>query len=372
MKPIIEEMARPATSMATFDGDGRLLFCSGDFEDLVNSDRSLVTQTQILSVYLKKVSLADQLKYEASEEEVVQLIERWTLPHNPPIQIMTKDEDWKLLSVSLSHGGSISFITTDINKQHQQLNHGRRVLADAIEALSEGFALYDEDSDLVMCNSQYRKMNAGIAELLEPGINWEILMRESARRGIYADAVGRETEWVNERIHNGVEFIQAFELKHTDGNVFSVSVHPTNLGGFVVTRTDITSMKEAELMQGEADELVNKVLEACPASILMSRIDDGGIIYRSPAARNMFGMTKSTRDHFNDTSSHADFLTDLLPFGAIDDFRIDCIAEDGSRFPASMSARLIDYRGDEVIVSSTVDLSDLVEAQAEIARQKPR
>ncbi len=372
MKPVIEEMARPATSMATFDGEGQLLFCSGDFEDLIRSDQSLATKDQLLSAYLNQVSHADQLKFDAGDLEVTQLIKRWSQPNSPPIQVMTQGEDWKLLSTSGSIGGSVSFIATDINDQRQQLNHGRRVLADAIEALSEGFALYDEDGDLVMCNSEYRAMNSGVADLLEPGLNWEILMRESARRGIYADAIGREAEWVNDQLSNGGEFIQAFELKHTDGKVFHVSVHPTKLGGFVVTRTDVTSVKEAEALKGEADELVNKVLEACPASILMSRIDDGGIIYRSPAAREMFGMSKSTKDHFADSSSHADFLTDLLPFGATDDFRVTCMAEDGSSFPASVSARLIEYRGDEVIVSSTVDLSDLVEAQAEILRAAER
>lgn len=372
MKPVIEQMARPATSMATFDRDGRLLFCSGDFEDLVSNDGSLATQDLLLSAFLDQVSYADQLKFEATDSEISQFIKRWSLPNTPPIQIMTVDENWKLLSAAVSSEESISFIATDFNDQHQQLNHGRRVLADAIEALSEGFALYDEEGNLVMCNSQYREMNAGVSDLLEPGINWEILMRESARRGIYADAVGRETEWVSARLNNAEEFIQAFELKHTDGKVFSVSVHATKLGGFVVTRTDITSLKEAEVLKGEADELVNKVLEACPASILMSRIDDGGIIYRSPAARDMFGMTKSTREHFMEAASHADFLTDLLPFGAIEDFRVDCVAEDGTSFPASVSARLIEYRGDDVIVSSTVDLSDLVEAQAEISRAAER
>jgi signal transduction histidine kinase/CheY-like chemotaxis protein/Ca2+-binding EF-hand superfamily protein len=256
---------------------------------------------------------------------------------------------------------------TDKKRREEELNKAKEILSDAIESLSEGFALYDEDGTLVMLNDKYREMNQGVADLLEPGLNWEILVRESARRGIYADAIGRENKWVNERLESGTEFIQNFELWHADGSCYTVSVHPTKLGGFVVTRMDITAEKQADEMRREADVLLHKVLEACPANVLMARIGDGKIIYRSPAARDLFGNTESTKDHYVYPEDNADYLTDLLPTGRIDDFETLCIRPDGTHFPAAISAQIIDYRGEDVIVSNTIDLTEQLQARQEIS-----
>lgn len=127
------------------------------------------------------------------------------------------------------------------------------LLSDAIESLMEGFALYDEDRRLVMCNQRYKEMNKAVADLLEPGLEWEILMRETARRGVYADAIGREEEFVRERMEATYDFAHEYELRQTDGSWYHVSTHPTQLGGFVVTRNDITKRKQAEAREREGD-----------------------------------------------------------------------------------------------------------------------
>ena len=53
------------------------------------------------------------------------------------------------------------------------LERERSRLLDAIESFSEGFALWDRDDRLVMCNSRYREMYATVgAENLHPGIRY--------------------------------------------------------------------------------------------------------------------------------------------------------------------------------------------------------
>lgn len=239
------------------------------------------------------------------------------------------------------------------------------LLQDAIESLSEGFALYDEDRRLVMCNTQYREMNKGVADLLEPGLDWEILMRESARRGIYAEAIGREEEFVRDRLQTSHDYVHEYELKQTDGTYYHVSTHPTNLGGFVITRTDITRKKQVEAMEREGDLLVRTVLDASAAVVIMSRTGDGQILYRSPAALEMFGNTRSSREHYLYPDDRADFVTQMLADGQIDDFPLTMVAR-GRSFPATISARFAEYHGDEVIVASVTDLTEQVKAQAMI------
>jgi len=261
---------------------------------------------------------------------------------------------------------------TNRKREEVEINKAKELLSNAIESLSEGFALYDEDSILILFNERYREMNKGVSDLLEPGLNFEILVRESARRGIYRDAIGNENEWINQTLDNGSDFVQNFELWHADGSCYRISHHPTKLGGFVVTRTDITAEKKAEEIKQEADVLLHKVLEACPANLLMARIGDGKIIYRSPAARELFGGTKSTKEHYVYPEDNADFLTELLPTGRVDDFETLCIQPDGSHFPAAISARIIDYRGEDMVVSNTIDLTEQLEARKEISSAAKR
>ncbi len=248
--------------------------------------------------------------------------------------------------------------------EFEEIEKARDLLRDAIESLKEGFALYDDDRRLVLFNQRYAEMNKGVADLLQPGLDWEILMRETARRGIYAEAIGNEQQWVSDRLANGVEFIQDFELMETDGRTYLVSVHPTKFGGFVVTREDITERKQAEVEERDGDLLIRKVLDASSAIVTMARIGDGQILYRTPAALQMFGPSKSAKQHYQKPEERADFVTQLLADGRVDDYKLDLINAAGKTFPASISSQLIDYKGEEVIVTSVIDLTVQKEADA--------
>lgn len=250
-----------------------------------------------------------------------------------------------------------SEVSDDIRK-------ARDLLQDAIESLSEGFALYDDDRQLVMCNEAYRRMNQAVADILEPGLDWEILMRETARRGVYYDAIGREDAWIRERLENGVEYIQDYELNHTDGTSYLVSVHPTKLGGFVVTRTDVTEKKQAEALERDGDLLVRQVLEASPSAVVMARVGSGEIVYRSPAAMELFGKVKNDNEYYLDAAERADYITALLADGRVDEFKLTLINANGARFPAAIYGRLAEYKGEDVAVTTAVDLTKQAEAEA--------
>lgn len=257
-------------------------------------------------------------------------------------------------------------------KQHEiEVTHSRQLLGDALRTLKEAFALFDEDGCLIIWNDQYRAINAGIAEFIAPGIHWETLLRETARRRIARHALGRESAWVADMLESGENF-ESFEVERTDGSTILVSVHPTTLGGFIVSEADITRERLAEQSAQESEQMLSKVLEASPANLCMSRIKDGEIIYRSPASTALFGRDTSARDQFEDPMDWADFLTDLLPSGRIDDFAATARNASGDLFPALFSARIVEYKGEDVIVSSVTDLTDQYRARQQLADANTR
>ncbi len=252
---------------------------------------------------------------------------------------------------------------TDRKKIEESSRRALDLLNDAIESLTEGFALYDQDHRLVLFNKRYKEMNGLVADLLEPGLPYEMMLREMARRGGYADAVGREDEWVAERLENAVVYAKGDEVNHTNGKSYEVSIHPTKLGGFVVIRNDVTERKQVEAQERDGDLLIRTMLDASSAVVIMARTGDGEILYRSPAALEMFGNTKSAREHYVDPDERADFVTQMLADGQVDDYQLYINAR-GERIPAAISARFAEYRGEEVIVTSVIDLSQQVKAQA--------
>ena len=69
-------------------------------------------------------------------------------------------------------------------KNLREVAEARQRLIDAIESISEGFALYDAEDRLVLCNSRYRELlYTGLATELTPGTTFEHIIRRSAERG---------------------------------------------------------------------------------------------------------------------------------------------------------------------------------------------
>ena len=59
-----------------------------------------------------------------------------------------------------------------LNEANASASKARRELAQAIEAVAEGFALFDESGQLVLCNSRFCQLLSDAREFLVPGISF--------------------------------------------------------------------------------------------------------------------------------------------------------------------------------------------------------
>ena len=81
-----------------------------------------------------------------------------------------------------------------VEERTRELASARQRLVDAIESISEGFALFDRDDRLVLCNSRYRDLlYPGIADVMAPGTPFEHHHppRRRARSGGGGEGPGR-------------------------------------------------------------------------------------------------------------------------------------------------------------------------------------
>jgi adenylate cyclase len=132
-------------------------------------------------------------------------------------------------------------------KNLREVAEARQRLVDAIESISEGFALYDKEDRLVLSNSRYRELlYSDLAIELTPGITFEHIIRRSAERGYIRDAEGRFEEWVAERLSRHRNSGEPWVQRRGDGRWVLISERRITGGGTVAVYSDITEQKQRE------------------------------------------------------------------------------------------------------------------------------
>jgi len=141
---------------------------------------------------------------------------------------------------------SLELSSKELSDARDEATEVRRQLTDALESISEGFFLYDADDRMVLCNSRYRELYPGMADVYKPGLQFEQMIRTVAERSIVADAALRPQEWVEERIARHRQPSGTFLQPQRDGRWIQISERKTQDGGTVGVFTDVTELKRRE------------------------------------------------------------------------------------------------------------------------------
>jgi DNA-binding response OmpR family regulator len=115
-----------------------------------------------------------------------------------PIVVLTGHDDDALAAAALEAGAQDYLVKGQFDqdalsravrnaivrrKLELKIGQDQRILAAAIEAMDEAFALYDDADRLVFCNEKYRSIYAASADLIVPGATFEQIIRKGAERG---------------------------------------------------------------------------------------------------------------------------------------------------------------------------------------------
>lgn len=240
-------------------------------------------------------------------------------------------------------------------------------LAELLGLFSEPTAVFDGEDRLAAANAGFAKMCAAIPQFIRPGTPWNLFLAEAERKSTLSSETCAELHRLGELLLLSPDAVSPLLTEFADGGHGQIALTALSDGGFAlrVAMVDPSAQEDREI-----EQVMAKVLEACPTSLTMARIGDGQILYRSPSATDLLGKGMNSYDHFARREERADFVTALLPDARVDDMRITGRKGDGSEFPAAISARLIDYRGEDVAVYSILNLSDEIALQTELARQR--
>ncbi len=143
----------------------------------------------------------------------------------------------------------------EINRRDEEVRRSRQRLTNAIESISDGFALYDADDRLVIYNSRYGgMMYAGVEERLRPGMTFEQIVRRALDEGRIALGGAEAGSWLANRLAKHRSPGEPHVQMRTGGQWIRISERRTEDGGTVAIYSDITELKQAE----EAAEAANE------------------------------------------------------------------------------------------------------------------
>ena len=131
------------------------------------------------------------------------------------------------------------------------------VLANAIEAMSDGFVMWDAQDRLVTCNQRYRDLYALSAPAMRVGARFEDIIRQGIEAGQYPQATGGKEAFVEDTVRWHREARGAIERLLPDGRWLLITERRTEDGGIVGIRTDITELKAAHAELAAANARAN-------------------------------------------------------------------------------------------------------------------
>jgi len=146
---------------------------------------------------------------------------------------------------------------TDVTERHEAEERRQRaemLLRSSINTIGEAFVIYDQEDRLYLCNEQYRQFYAASAPAIEVGNSFEAILRYGLEHGQYVEAVGREEDWLAERLMHHRRADTDIVQPVSDGRWLRILERRTPEGYTVGFRVDVTSLVNAKQQADAANQ----------------------------------------------------------------------------------------------------------------------
>src|SRR6185369_5179732 len=196
-------------------------------------------------------------------------------------------------------------------------------------------------------------------------------LRGSGDHGIVNLSLAREQGALGRRLE--------VEAMRSDGSIFAaeLAVADSILHGqrvFTAYLRDISERQRMERALRESEQRFRSIAEAHPVPVVIVRLADGMVVYASPSARGLFGITDylgvRAADFYGDPADRERIMAIVEKNGAVENAETTLRRAGGDTFPAALTSRQILWEGQPSIVTGVLDLTEAKRAASEIARQR--
>ncbi|MEP3114890.1 response regulator [Nisaea sp.] len=256
LKEAIQQITEP---FVLWGPDERLVFCNNAYVNLNKSFASLLVPGVLIEDVLRAVAYQGHVMDAIGREEewIVQRLETYRLPEHSHYLEMSGDRHMMVHQQRLSND-AVAWFGLDISQLKQaerRAEVAHRQLIEAIEALPDGFCLYDSDERLVLFNSHYAAYLKAFGVEGKVGLRYQDALRKAAQSGLFDVPDDAEEEWIETRLasYRSPEILR-YDRPFMGG--WTRFIHSkTSDGGRVGLRIDISELKEQEAQLRHAREV---------------------------------------------------------------------------------------------------------------------
>jgi diguanylate cyclase (GGDEF)-like protein/PAS domain S-box-containing protein len=251
--------------------------------------------------------------------------------------------------------------------QHDaQAAHDR--LVEALEVVPEGIALMDADDRLVLWNRHYAETYS-LTEKIVAGMRFEDILRDGLARGQYADAIGREEEWLAERLARHRLPSNRFEQRLSTGRYIVVEERRTADGGNIGLRLDVTEMKEREesfRLLFNSNPVPMLVIDATTLRFL--DVNEAALAHYGYSRERFLAMTALDIRRPEEHAAFSEFMQRSR--GTQGEKTWHHLKADGTEILVTVYSTNLAYAGVEARLAAVVDVTERTRAEGQLLEQK--
>ncbi len=144
----------------------------------------------------------------------------------------------------IGYRGSTANITAEVEARAQLQSVADRYL-DAIDSMSDGVALWDEDDRLVICNRRFKELSAEDIGILQPDMKFEDFLRKCAEGASFHEEGALLETAIQERLHAHQNPPSETEIRRIS-RALSIRERRTPDGGTITIAVDMSQQRQFE------------------------------------------------------------------------------------------------------------------------------
>ncbi len=195
-----------------------------------------------------------------------------------------------VMAMALGVFVSIRHLARSQKRTEQEIGEHKARLGMALDNMSQGLCMFDEKSNLILCNQRYLEMYSLPPQIVKPGCSLRQIIEERKKTNTFEGDTDSYLEEVSALVARDKPVQRLVETP--DGRVIRLVHQPMPDGAWVATHEDITIQRRAEQERDRNREFLNLVVDNIPVTTLVKDAKELRYVFVNRAGEKYYGTTR--------------------------------------------------------------------------------
>ncbi len=306
-----------------YDKDDKLLMCNSAYKKQLGDGNKFVKEGRTYSEITRDMVSSGHIRgVDGNVDDYISKLEEQRKKNETFLNTIELDHGkWIQQSDSRAESGNLVGLRTDVTELKQReheleeakdnAEQAQNRLTSAINAMNEGFVIFDKEDRLAICNDAFREQFGEAAKFVIEGETYDDMTMNIAKSGIIPGIEGKEREFVDQLIEqrkSDTGFVKVFQ-RH-DGEWIRQHDFRTDNGELVGIRANITELKKREEELEAASSLLEETTNSMVQGIAV--FDRETLQFFNPT---LIELLKLSEEDLSSGMSYDDYLQILKEKG---------------------------------------------------------